>query len=79
MFPSYSGTGKVTSSSEFLKAKICIFEEVRPVLCENCPEPNFLTTHNCFFRAWKNDNVCNTVNTCIIRTVYPLMMYETLF
>lgn len=79
MFPLYSGTGKVTYSGEFLKAKICIFEEVRHVLCENCPELNFLTTHNCFFRVWKNDNVCNTVNTCIIRTVYPLMMYETLF
>ena len=79
MFPLYSGTGKVTYSGEFSKAKICIFEEVRHVLCENCPELNFLTTHNCFFRAWKNDNVSNTVNTCIIRTAYRLMMYETLF
>ena len=77
---SYSGTGKVTRLGEFLifsgQTKFVFFEEVRHILCENCPEPNFLTPLDCFFRAWKNDNVSNTVKAGIIRTVntvgYPL-------
>ena len=86
-FYRYSGTAKVTNLGEFFmfsgQGKFVFFEEARHALCENCREPNLLTTPYCFFRknddASKSDDVSNTENACIMRTVYPLMMYDPLF